>query len=56
MPIYTYKCFRCLEESEENVAIAQRDEPQECKCGNVKHRKISFSGLAWSPTANGGHK
>lgn len=56
MPIYTYKCFKCILESEENVAIANRDEPQLCECGNVKYRKITYSGTVWSPTANGGMK
>lgn len=56
MPIYAYYCARCDRDSEESVAIAQRDEPQDCECGNTKYRKLKFQGSVWSPTANGGHK
>lgn len=55
MPIYEYQCTRCEHEEERNVPVVDRDK-QTCGCGYEMERLIAFTGIVWSPTANGGHK
>jgi putative FmdB family regulatory protein len=56
MPLYSYSCFACLEESEKLVSIDNRDNVL-CQCGNKLQRQIDTPGLVWAPTAaSGGHK
>lgn len=56
MTLYQFYCFSCDRESEANVPMNLRDEPQKCECGNTKHRKINFRGVVYSATHNGGMK
>ncbi len=56
MTLYQFYCFGCDSEKEINVPIDLRDEPRKCKCGNYLHRKISFKGVVYSGTHNGGMK
>lgn len=59
MPIYVYECVTkdCDAESvavEESFPIEMRDGCSFCAyCGNVRKRKIAFTGLTWAPTAGG---
>ncbi len=58
MPIYQYK--NCDGDSdpdtfvERNVPIDERDNQTCRRCGFKLDRVISFTGLTWSPTRNGG--
>lgn len=54
MPLYTYTCLQCDEDTEKNVKIADRDN-QRCEgCGNRLHRPIDFKGGVYAPTAGKG--
>lgn len=54
MPIYDYYCLACDQGSEENVPIEERDNLQQCICGNSKWRLLSFKGSVWAPSAKNG--
>ena len=56
MTLYQFYCFRCDRELEVNVSMEKRDDPQTCECGNLIFRKISFNGVVYSETHNGGMK
>lgn len=56
MTLYQFYCAACDRESEANISIEKRDEPLECECGNIRYRKISFKGVVYSGTHNGGMK
>lgn len=56
MTLYQFYCALCDRESEENISMDKRDEPLKCECGNLKFRKISFKGVVFSGTHNGGMK
>ncbi len=54
MPLYTYTCLPCDEDSERNVKIAERDSQRCDNCGNRLHRPIDFKGGVYAPTAGKG--
>lgn len=56
MALYQFYCFACDRDKEINVPMNLRDEPRKCECGSVLHRKISFKGMVYSNTHNGGMK
>lgn len=56
MTLYQFYCVLCEKESELNVPIEKRDAPQECPCGGARQRKITFKGMVYSGTHNGGMK
>lgn len=56
MALYQFYCALCDKETEENIPMDKRDEPIECDCGKLKHRKIKFKGMVYSATHNGGMK
>ncbi len=54
MPIYTYKCSFCNEETEQNRKIAERDTLMLCRrCRKPVDRQIDRPGMVWAPTAGG---
>ena len=56
MPMYNYTCMVCDENTDRLVKIADRDGQSCDECGYKLFREIVFTGLVWSPTANGGLK
>ncbi len=56
MTIYQFYCFVCNKNKEINISMNLRDEPQKCECENILRRKISFKGVVYSNTHNGGMK
>lgn len=56
MALYQFYCLFCDREEELNIPINLRDEPQQCECGKILQRKISFKGMVYSGTHNGGMK
>lgn len=56
MALYQFYCALCEKETEENIPMDRRDVPLKCECGNTKHRKISFQGMVYAGTHNGGMK
>jgi hypothetical protein len=59
MPTYIYRCTTEACEAkgvevEEVFPMDMRDGCSYCAyCGNVRTRKIAFTGLTWAPTAGG---
>ena len=41
MPIYIYECPACWRIDERVIAMADRDEPQQCECGATLTRKLT---------------
>lgn len=55
MPIYTYRCEPCDQDTEQIRKIADRDRIMVCKnCRQPVNRKIDSPGSVWAPTATGG--
>lgn len=55
MPIYTYTCVTCDQESEKMIPVSDRDIQMCATCGYKLIRNMDRPGLVWSPTRNGGY-
>jgi putative FmdB family regulatory protein len=56
MPNYEYTCAGDCSGTFEKIVVIEERNNQVCpKCGARADRVMSFSGIVWSPTKNGGH-
>jgi putative FmdB family regulatory protein len=57
MPTYRYFCIECTSSDEErNVPMAERDAQLCATCQEPLVRKLTFTGIVYANTANGGMK
>lgn len=56
MPLYIYKCKECQQEHIERCPRIEDRDRQYCGKGHKLERKLAFTGVVYSNTANGGMK